>query len=243
MISKEKLVFDPTAAADTDNIGAYVRASDGTLITKTTVGAKERLDVNIGVEYNDGTAHNAGDRGAYVLAVDNGGNYAPLRVNAAGELLVDASITTGADKAEDAAAVSGDIGSYVLSVRQDALASSTSADGDYQSFKTNSVGALWVDVYHMPLPTVTAILNTQNSVSTVAELVVAADLANRKRILIQNASAKEIVYLGSSNAVTSADGIRLSAGAVIEMDLAAGVALYAIANVASADLRIMEFAA
>ncbi len=48
-------------------------------------------------------------------------------------------------KAEDAAHASGDTGVYVLSVREDTPASSTSTTGDYQSFKTNSLGALYVD--------------------------------------------------------------------------------------------------
>ena len=50
MISKDQLVFD-TASADTiaasDNVGAFLRSADGTLITHTTVGGKEALDVRI----------------------------------------------------------------------------------------------------------------------------------------------------------------------------------------------------
>ena len=50
MIGKEKLSFDPTDAdtlAASDSVGAFVRSSDGTLITHTTVGSDEGLDVNI----------------------------------------------------------------------------------------------------------------------------------------------------------------------------------------------------
>jgi hypothetical protein len=47
--------------------------------------------------------------------------------------------------AEDSAAASGDDGSFVLAVRQDTLASSTSADGDYAAFKVNSVGSLYTN--------------------------------------------------------------------------------------------------
>lgn len=49
MISKDQLVFDATDAetlASSDNVGAYVRSSDGTLITHTTSGGKEALDVS-----------------------------------------------------------------------------------------------------------------------------------------------------------------------------------------------------
>ena len=47
---KDQLIFDVTDAntiADSDSVGAYVRSSDGTLITHSTVGGKEALDVSI----------------------------------------------------------------------------------------------------------------------------------------------------------------------------------------------------
>lgn len=49
------------------------------------------------------------------------------------------------DYAEDAAHSDGDIGAYVLAVRQDTLSSSTSADGDYASFKVDAAGALYIN--------------------------------------------------------------------------------------------------
>lgn len=48
--------------------------------------------------------------------------------------------------AEDAAHVSGDIGTQILAVRRDTLATSVSADGDYSSLSVNNVGALYVHV-------------------------------------------------------------------------------------------------
>jgi len=47
---KNQLIFDTTDAntiADSDSVGAFLRSSDGTLITHTTVGGKEALDVRI----------------------------------------------------------------------------------------------------------------------------------------------------------------------------------------------------
>lgn len=47
---KDRLVFDTTSAgsiADSDSVGAFVRAADGTLITTTTVSGKDGLDVNL----------------------------------------------------------------------------------------------------------------------------------------------------------------------------------------------------
>lgn len=47
---KDKLVFDVTdvdTIADSDSVGAYLRASDGTLLTHSDVGGKKALDVSI----------------------------------------------------------------------------------------------------------------------------------------------------------------------------------------------------
>jgi hypothetical protein len=47
---KDQLVFDTTDAvsiAHSDSVGAFIRSSDGTLITHTTVSGKEALDVRI----------------------------------------------------------------------------------------------------------------------------------------------------------------------------------------------------
>jgi len=49
-ISKTKLVFDVTdvdTIAASDSVGAYLRASDGTLLTHSDVGGKKALDVSI----------------------------------------------------------------------------------------------------------------------------------------------------------------------------------------------------
>jgi len=50
MSFKQKLIFDVTDAetiAASDSVGAFLRSSDGTLLTHSTVGGKEALDVSI----------------------------------------------------------------------------------------------------------------------------------------------------------------------------------------------------
>lgn len=252
-LTKDKLIFDPADTADSDNIGAYLRAgSDGDLLSSTNVGGKEGLDVNLitasvtvtatdldirdisqtqdsilifgydgaankpfklaadgalqvednggsltvdatdldirdlshsqdSVKIGDGTdflainadgsinvvatvtaaddhaeddAHVSGDIGSFALAVRHDaetsmvsadGDYAPLQVDATGRLKVqaDLTVTTSAEKAEDSASASGDIGSFSLGVRQDTLASSVSTDGDYAALKVDARGAMW----------------------------------------------------------------------------------------------------
>lgn len=47
-ISLSQLAFDPSDSADSQNVGAYLRAgSDGDLLSSTNVGGKEGLDVNL----------------------------------------------------------------------------------------------------------------------------------------------------------------------------------------------------
>lgn len=63
-----------------------------------------------------------------------------------GKQALDVNVVNGPDDAiylEDDPHASGDKGVFVLSVRQDVLTASVSADGDYAAFKLNSRGGLW----------------------------------------------------------------------------------------------------
>lgn len=167
-MAKYRLNFDTTDAttkADSDKIlSGLISSSDGsTLITDTLEGGKQGLDVYVintsvdttaGAEKAEDAAHSSGDTGNFMLAVrndsegtlvDTDGDYAPLQVDDQGRLRViaDLDFTAGAEKAEDSAHSSADIGNYVLAVRQDTLAASTDADGDYSSFKVNGTGELY----------------------------------------------------------------------------------------------------
>jgi len=102
--------------------------------------------------YPEDSGHTTGDPGAFILAVRNDANavltsadldYSAIAVDSAGRVKIVGTVTANAEKAEDSAHVSGDIGNYVLAVQQATLASSVSADGDYASFKLNDRGALW----------------------------------------------------------------------------------------------------
>lgn len=46
-IKKEQLIFDPTDPDSSDNVGAFIRSDDGTLITHTETAGKKALDTNI----------------------------------------------------------------------------------------------------------------------------------------------------------------------------------------------------
>jgi len=167
-MAKYRLNFDTTDAttkADSDKVlSGLISSSDAsTLITDTLEGGKQGLDVYVintgvnvtaGAEKAEDAAHTSGDTGNFVLAVANhtegalhsaDGDYAALQVDSSGRLRVisDLDYTPAAEKAEDSAHTTGDTGSYVLAVRQDTLAASTDADGDYASFKVDAVGSLY----------------------------------------------------------------------------------------------------
>lgn len=232
--SIEQLKFDPAGADDTHNVGAYVRSSDGTLITHTTDGSKERLDVATGAEYAEGTAFAGGERGMFMLAVNDSGDYAPLRVTDAGELKVDVQVTSGSDKEEDTAHADGAVGTYTLSVRQDALAASTSADGDYQSFKTDNVGALWVRSYKAAMPTHSTKTANEVSVTDAATAIPTTALTDRKKIIVQNKDSKDPVTLGWTNGITFGTGPVLSPGSSLTLEIDAGSTLYGICSTGNA---------
>lgn len=225
-----QLKFDATSPDDTHNVGAYVRSASGSLVTSSTDGAKERLDVTLGAEYAAGDAFVGTEKGVFMLAVDNAGNYAPLKVNANGELLVDVQVVSGSDKAEDAAHASGDIGAYVLSVREDTLASSTSASGDYQSLKTDSVGSLWVRMSKAAMPTHASSTSGQVSVGDTATAIPTTALTDRKKIVVQNKDLKDQVTLGFTNGVVYGTGPLLAPGATLTLEIDAGITLYGICS-------------
>lgn len=138
-------------------------------------------------------------------------------------------------KAEDAVHASGDRGIQSLAVRKDAQGSNA-ADGDYTSLLTWSEGSLKVvDVSNG------AILQQQVAVSTTAAQVPAANLANRKSLMLQNTGSSKI-WVGSATLTSTgaASGIELPANSFIELECGPAVAVYAKTNAGSGQLNVLE---
>jgi hypothetical protein len=97
-----------------------------------------------GTDYGMSMLAQRNDAGTTLATAD--GNYAPLQLDANGALRISGTITTSftAEHNEDDAFSDGDSGIFTLLVRQDTLATSTSADGDYGAFKSNALGELYV---------------------------------------------------------------------------------------------------
>lgn len=193
-------------------------------------------------------AHTSGDTGVMSLAVRNdtpgslvgaNGDYAPLQVDATGNLRVTGTITLSGQYAEDSVAASADIGLFALGVRRDTTGAQTSASGDYSEIQTWSNGELkTVDIVN------STVLQQQITVTNVITPIPAANLANRKRLMIQNTGANTL-WIGSATTTTSGAtaGIELRANSFMEIDAGPASNLFAIKNGAAVNnLNVLEFA-
>lgn len=128
--------------------------------------------------------------GSYLIGASDGtviGNVGDaLKVNIS-------SIDFSYDYVEDSASASGDVGAFVLAVRQDTLANSTSADGDYAAFKLNQKGELYVHDTD-----VLAKLNSGVSVSGTVELG-ATTLAALETITVDQGTSPWVIGDGGGS--------------------------------------------
>jgi hypothetical protein len=197
-------------------------------------------------QYAEDSAHASGDIGAFTLAVRNDagtplaadGDYIPFTTDASGNLRVTFSgtVTTGDNKAEDAASASGDTGSFILGIRRDTTATQTSASGDYSELQTWSNGELkTVDIVNL------SNLQQVISVGTTAVALPGTALTNRKSLMIQNLSSA-LVYVGSATVTSSGStrGIQIGKGGFLTVDAGPAQAIFGIATSASSDVAIWE---
>lgn len=114
-----------------DNIDAF---------TFTNIAGNDALNVNIAntipLEVNITEANDS-----ILIYGNDGTTNRKIKTDTDGELQVDV-LTTPGTFAEDSAHVSGNTGSFVLGVRNDANAAMTSANGDYSPVAVNANGAV-----------------------------------------------------------------------------------------------------
>jgi hypothetical protein len=136
MSVSSRLTFDPSNTGASHTVGSYLLAgTDG-----------DQISSGDGSADNIATSFEGIDTRGFLYGFD-GSTWDRLTATS-GALdinIASGSVAIGSNKDEDTAHITGDTGDYVLTVREDSLSSSTSADGDYQSFKTNSTGALYID--------------------------------------------------------------------------------------------------
>jgi hypothetical protein len=251
MLNKDQLIFDPTEVADSDSVGAFVRSSDGTLITHTQNGAKEALDVNI-AEFTS----------AGVKIVDSDGDE--LEVNADGSINVVTTINDPVKFRLDGAVVEVVEDTVTPANNQPLPVKLTSLTGDINI----TAGDLNVQLTHTggtpdsvqigdgtEIASITAnthlevVDRSDDGLATSAVSVdntvggtqlVSSALTERKYIEIQNLENRT-VFLGASG-VTSSTGIRIPPRASWSGKVGPNISLYGITNSGTADVRILELA-
>lgn len=236
-INKHAILFDPSET-DCDNVGAYLRSSDGTLLTHTTAGSKEALDVNIAasdiqlevdldhtedsVRLGDGTSFftSTSENGDIALDVHLSNSNIEVTQGTSPWVIGDGggSITvdfTRLDDSTDTVAI-GD-GTDTLVIESDGSINVNSSESGFSGCNYESV-----------------------SVGTTATDLLATELANRKSISIQNLGSKPI-FIGCDNSVTDTNGTKIPKGATAEFRMGDSIDVHAITTTGTVDVRILEF--
>lgn len=218
---KEQLVFDTTDAtsiAHSDSVGAYIRSSDGTQITHSTVGGKEALDVSIadGVNVEVDLSHiddsvRLGDGTSFFTSTSENGDIA-LDVHLSNTSIV---VTATDLDIRDLTAASDSVASWLSDGAGTALTSTLV--GSDQALDVNVVGQVDAALANTAIATAANTLGVANT----AEDVVASPLASRKYLSIFNEDNKRI-YIGASG-VTAANGFPLSPSSSILMRAGASI--------------------
>lgn len=190
---KDQLIFDASAFADSDKVGAYIVSSDGTLIDKQVVNSINRLAVDSTLKDGAGVALTStlvGGKQSLDVRVSEGIN---VEVDlAAADDSVSAWTKDGAGVAITSTVVGGDTGLDVNIINATLTVSDAALANTAVTSNTNTLG-----------------------VADTAEAAVTAPLANRKYLMLYNFSNKQI-YIGGAS-VTEANGFPLSPGSYLEM--------------------------
>lgn len=198
----------------TDSVTAHQGGSWTVTATATDLDIRDLTHVSDSIKIGDGTDF--------------------LAVNADGSINVAGTFTIDGQYAEDSAHASGDVGLYNLAVRADAPVVATSANGDYASQTVDAYNRSWVNTGANVAMTVGAA-----SVTTTSALLVAA-AAGRRRIRVLNNGSK-VVYFGPSG-VAASDGWPIPSGASDEFEIGPGIALHAVAQSGTQEIRWVQLA-
>ena len=158
------------------------------------------------------TPHTVSDIGSFVLAVrnDNAVNSAATANNTYASISVDefGKVYGAENKQEDTAHTSGQTGSFVLGVRNDANTAMTSTDGDYSPIAVNANGAIAINDGGNSITvdgSVTSTISGTVSVSVDADTV---GLATEATLLNVDATTKDIAKATKLEDDPSVDGDR-----------------------------------
>lgn len=261
-----RLVFDPTEAASSNNVGAYLRASDGTLLTHTDVGGKKALDVRVAEGINVEVDLAAADDSVAAWLSDGAGNAisstgGSLHIaDGGGSITVDGSVTVSATDLDirdltqtDEITVFQGTDPWVVSATdldiRDLTAGSDSVAAWLNDSSGNPIDSTGTSLnVHITGTTGgdaalanTAIDNETRAVSTTSIAATASVLSDRKYLFLANEGNKSL-YWGKSTSLTAANGFPLHPGMQVEARIGAAVTVNVIGETgaSSEDMRVMQ---
>jgi len=252
-LSLERLLFDPSDADGSPNLGVYLRAgNDGDQLTSTLIGSKEALDVNLvgssesGI-YEEDSAHSDTDPGQFILAVANhtegalhsdDGDYAALQVDDKGRLRIIGDLDLTGDLVGDDEVDTEDplkVGSHAYD--QESVWGSVSA-GDKANLASDEYRRILIN----DAPNVGVLSSALSVTDTeVAVPAGASALAGRVRTFIQN-NGSDPIFVGGTG-LSTATGLEIPKGATLSLEMGQAVPMYAIAPATkTVDARILQLA-
>lgn len=266
-----KLVFDTTDAASqaaSANVGAYLRASDGTLLTHTDVGGKKALDVRVAeginvevdlshtddsVKVGDGTDFLEVNADGSINITDNGGS---LTVDATQLDIDDLNATDDAvaawmkDGSGNSITSTGGaldinltnasvaVTATDLDIRDLTHASDSVKVGDGTDFLAINADGS----INIKQAATASLKQVAETVGTSAALIVdGADELATRRILFMYNNGNKNMYIGASG-VTTSDGFPIPPGAILEIEAGDAMDIYAIADAAAQNMRTLQIA-
>jgi len=197
------------------------------------------LNIDFDYVYAEDTAHSDGALGAFTLgvrqdtltsSVSNDGDYGAFKLNDRGAMWT-APVGTAADGAADS---ENPVKTGTKSTW--GALGAIDADGNRANMISDKHRRLYVNNGSN-----IALAANNKTITDAAATLVAANLAGRRQMIIQNLGDKPI-YVGGS-AVAATDGLRISPNAVLTLELGQDVSLYGIADTGkTVACRILELA-
>lgn len=254
----DRLIFDTTDAdtrAASANVGAYLRASDGTLLTHTDVGGKKALDVrvaegiNVEVDLNFAddsvTAHQGGTWtiDSITNAVTVQATNLDIRDLAFATDKVDvsgSSVTVSATNLDirDLVAATDSVSAWTKDGSGTAITSRAEDGGQALDVHVTGSGPLTINDAALANTAILSAANTLDTADT-AEAVKASALASRKYLWIYN-NDNTRVFIGASG-VTAANGFPVSPGSYVELRAGAAISPFFIGQTGKTpEIRTLE---
>lgn len=228
---KSRLVFDVTDAASilaSDSVGAFLRSSDGTLITHTDVSGKKALDVRIaeGINVEVDLSHvddsvRLGDGTSFFTSTSENG-----------DISLDVHISNSDLDIRDLSAAQDNIASWTHDGTGTAITSTgTSLDVNVTG------GTINVNDAALANTAIAAQAETLDAANTAQDIIV-SPLANRKYLYILNNDNND-VFIGQSG-VTAASGFPIPPSALLELRAGSAIDIEFVSSKSGHEIRTLE---